>query len=393
MSDCYPPRTGGIETQVSGLARRLQEAGDRVEVITATPGTDRGTPGGQRVHRLLPPVPVPVPVGPWGSEDLVRLLEGADVVHVHQGVVAPLAARAVGAAVRLGLPTVMTWHSMPGHVAPPDPLLRRWRGWVRDGVLPTSVGAVAAGRVAGLLGTGPGSVAVLPNGIDPAPWRPPPAATTARPGDGTLTLVSALRLTRRKRPHVLLPLLRRLQRALPHRRLRLVLVGAGPLLHPLRAAVARGPLAGTVHLPGRLGPAALAGLYHRADAYVAPTRLESFGIAALEARVAGLPVAGLAGSGLGEFVTDGVHGVLARDDADLAARLAGLLADPAALAVMAERNRTTDPDQVWQRVVPQVRRLYRSAPPTRSDAPTPSPPSGPTTSTPGGQRPGGPGSR
>ncbi|WP_153398525.1 glycosyltransferase, partial [Ornithinicoccus halotolerans] len=129
---------------------------------------------------------------------------------------------------------------------------------------------------------------------------------------------------------------------------------AGPATMPLEA----------VHLPGRLGPAALAALYHRADAYVAPTRLESFGIAALEARVAGLPVAGLADSGLGEFVTDGVHGVLARDDADLAVRLAGLLADPAALAAMAERNRTTEPDQVWERVVPQVRRLYRSAPPT-----------------------------
>lgn len=373
MSDCYPPRTGGIETQVVGLAARLREAGDQVDVITATPGTDHGGGHGPRVHRLLPPVPVPWPVGPWGLEELDRLLAGVDVVHVHLGMVAPLASRAVAVAVRRGLPTVVTWHSLLGTVPPPAPLVRMWRRWVRDGVVATSVGTVAAERVAGLLEAGPEDVAVLPNGIDPAPWRRSLPARESSPApaggegsaSGPLTLVSALRLTRRKRPHVLLPLLRRVQRELPDRQVRLVVAGGGPLLHPLRAAVARGLLTGTVHLPGRLGPAALAALFHRADAYLAPTRLESFGIAALEARVAGLPVAGLAGSGLEEFVTDGEHGVLGRDDADLAARLAGLLADPVALAAVAERNRTTDPDQVWGRVVPQVRDLYRRTGPTR----------------------------
>jgi hypothetical protein len=45
ISDCYPPRLGGIETQVRALAVRQAAAGHDVHVITATPGevVRRGT--------------------------------------------------------------------------------------------------------------------------------------------------------------------------------------------------------------------------------------------------------------------------------------------------------------------------------------------------------------
>ena len=45
ISDCYPPRLGGIETQVRALAVRQAEQGHDVHVITATPGETlrRGT--------------------------------------------------------------------------------------------------------------------------------------------------------------------------------------------------------------------------------------------------------------------------------------------------------------------------------------------------------------
>ena len=40
ISDCYLPRLGGIEVQVTELTRRQAEQGDDIHVLTATPGED-----------------------------------------------------------------------------------------------------------------------------------------------------------------------------------------------------------------------------------------------------------------------------------------------------------------------------------------------------------------
>ena len=48
LTDCYPPRLGGIESQVRDLSRQLVLAGHEVEVFTATAG-----PNGERA--VTPP--------------------------------------------------------------------------------------------------------------------------------------------------------------------------------------------------------------------------------------------------------------------------------------------------------------------------------------------------
>ncbi|MFC6708064.1 hypothetical protein [Flexivirga alba] len=50
LSDCYPPRLGGIEAQVHGLGRALADAGHAVEVFTIAPGPVSHEPA--PVHRL-----------------------------------------------------------------------------------------------------------------------------------------------------------------------------------------------------------------------------------------------------------------------------------------------------------------------------------------------------
>ena len=73
--------------------------------------------------------------------------------------------------------------------------------------------------------------------------------------------------------------------------------------------------------------------------FVAPANLESFGIAALEARCAGLPVLAKANSGIREFVSDEREGLLAADR-----RRAGQRTGPAAaLARPARRHRRAQP--------------------------------------------------
>ena len=52
-----------------------------------------------------------------------------------------------------------------------------------------------------------------------------------------------------------------------------------------------------MRLAGRVDRAELTEIYRRADLFLAPAYLESFGIAALEARCAGLPVVAMRAPG------------------------------------------------------------------------------------------------
>jgi glycogen synthase len=357
LSDCYPPRLGGIETQVHGLAQRQRASGHEVSVLTATPGAkgERHVAvevvDGVRVHRLAVRLPFGLPVNPFAPRAVRSLLLSGryDVVHVHAGVVSPFAYDALDVALDLGLPTVVTWHCMLGRS---EPLLRRWqrrRGLGSRPVAFTAVSALAADPVRRVLG-GDVEVSVLPNGVDVEAWRAAPAPSSLDEGGvpGEVCLVSAMRLTRRKRP---LPLVRMVARAraqvpagIP---LRLVVLGDGPARRSMERQARRLGVAGLVELRGRVDAERLRELYRTADVYVAPARLESFGIAALEARAAGLPVVARADSGVREFVTDGVEGLLAGDDAAMADALTRLVADPALRQRISAYNRANPPLTDW----------------------------------------------
>ncbi len=143
---------------------------------------------------------------------------------------------------------------------------------------------------------------------------------------------------------------------------RLVAAGDGPLRDAVaRAARARG-LGDALVLPGWLSRADLRALYRDADTFVLPTVHESFGIAALEARAAGLPVLGRAGTGLAEFVRDGVDGVLAADDRALAGAAARLAADGAWRAALRAASAGAPPVEFdWPAVVARHEAAYAPA--------------------------------
>ncbi len=81
LTDCYPPRLGGIESQVRDLSRQLVRAGHEVEVFTATAGP-HGERGGHTstgddgvtVHRLAIPLPGGIPVNPFAPREVRRRL-------------------------------------------------------------------------------------------------------------------------------------------------------------------------------------------------------------------------------------------------------------------------------------------------------------------------------
>jgi glycosyltransferase involved in cell wall biosynthesis len=197
-------------------------------------------------------------------------------------------------------------------------------GFSRQPIRWTAVSEVAADQVRRVVRTG-GVVTVLPNGIDPERWD---VEAVPRP-PGEVVLVGVMRLSVRKRPKQLLKMLRAARAAVPADiALRAVIVGEGPARPALEAYLREHDMSDWVSLPGRQTREQIRELYARADVFVAPADLESFGIAALEARCAGVPVVAKAGNGIAEFVRDGRDGLLVADDAAMTAAIVRLCTQP-----------------------------------------------------------------
>ncbi len=366
LSDCYLPRLGGIEVQVHDLARALTRAGHAVEVFTATgvPGAPRDSgprvdADGITVHRFDLGLPGGVPVNPFVTGEIGSRLRagGFDVSHVHMGVVSPFAVDMARVSLGAGVPTAVTWHCVLDGSARLHRLLGYAGRWAARGAALSAVSSMAAERVRRILPPGV-RVGVLNNGIDVAGWRRPPERDHGDPGE-VLRVVAVQRLASRKRPRVLVDVLRRARGLVPGDvALEAVIVGDGPARRLLARDAADLPW---ISLPGRLGREALRDLLWTSHAFLSTTRLEAFGIAALEARTAGLPVIALRDNGIGDFVTDEVNGLLAADDAGLAASLARLAGDVELRTRLTAYNVSTPPRQGWDAAVTATLAEYERA--------------------------------
>lgn len=353
VTDCYLPRLGGIEMHVSDLAARQTAAGHQVSVLTRTPPDTayRDDASPIRVERLDCG-----PLALGAGRDILRYVERehVDLLHAHLSVASPLASTALRGA--HAYPSVATVHS----VVPDSPDLLRaaaaWAGLPTESVTFTAVSEVAATPWRRAFGDRM-PVLVLPNGIDPGAW----AAPHVTAADADFVVVSVGRFARRKRPLALIPMLAALRRGLPQTRIRAVLVGDGPQLPKLRREVSRWGLDEVVELPGRLTRAQIKQVLQRADAYLAPAVLESFGIAALEARCAGVPVVAMAQGGAGEFIDDGREGFLVSGDAEMTEAMTRLARDPALRRHMREHNATTRPPVSWPEVLTLHDHVYALA--------------------------------
>ena len=351
VTDVFLPRLGGIETHVDDLVRHQRARG--LDAVVLTPTAAGGGADPTWVHRL-----------PAGAAR--RVVTEYDAVHVHVSMLSPYGIGVARAAMAAGVPTLVTVHSM---WAGAGGLLRlaavaRLRRWP---VVWSAVSTAAAETFPRALHDR--DVAVLPNAIDVERWRrsatpPRPAGTAGLTGRGEvapITLVSVMRLMPRKRP---LPLIRAFEqvRALaPGHDIRLLVVGDGPLRARLERHGRRRGLDDCVRVTGRIPRPEVLGHLLSADVYVAPAPKESFGLAALEARCAGLPVVANRRSGVGEFIRDRVDGVLVADDAEMVVALADLVLDPALRGRIAEHNRRVAPACGWADALDRTEALYRVA--------------------------------
>ena len=212
-----------------------------------------------------------------------------------------------------------------------------------------------------------GKLALIPNGVDCARFRPDPALRKewrARLGvDARPVILYVGRLCRQKGTDLLIAAYRMLKRPA-------ALVVAGPCelfgRTQLSVLVAQIQEAGGIYLPP-LDDADMPGIYNACDIFAMPTReLEMFGMAAVEAQACGKPVVASDHGGLRETVPERA-GVRFRtgDATALAARLEALLAatvgqasacrSPSALAAGARENASR---YDWPRIAQRCQEVY-----------------------------------
>lgn len=352
VTDAYLPRLGGIEMHVHDLARAQAAAGDEVDIITMTRA--RGAldaPGSAMVIR------------PGDDADVLRkwrfilanrsygVDRGYDVVHAHCSTVSLLSFFAFGTP---GVPRLMTVHSLWRRYTPLytgfDHTLR-WSTWPVKWSAVSEVAAEGVRRAA----RGPVDVAVLPNGIDLDLWTPAPRVSEP----GRLRILAVMRLATRKRPMSLLRILRAVRQRVPsHIEVTATILGEGPSRQSMERYLARHDMTSWVKLPGHLPRTEVKQAMATSDVFVAPAVLESFGIAALEAHAAGLPVVGRRGTGLSDFIRDGEGGVLVGSDREMAGVLARMATDRTHESVPPS---TSLAQFSWPAVVARHHELYREA--------------------------------
>ncbi|MFO7652284.1 MAG: N-acetyl-alpha-D-glucosaminyl L-malate synthase BshA [Candidatus Krumholzibacteriia bacterium] len=181
-------------------------------------------------------------------------------------------------------------------------------------------------------------ITVIPNFVDTRRFHPRECprrrARLAEPHERILMHASNFRPV--KNLAAVVGVFARIARDLPAR---LVLVGEGPELPRVRAQAEAEGVADRLVLLGQVDD--LEALLPCADLVLLPSWHESFGLVALEAMACGVPVVATTRGGTGEFIVDGVNGMLREpDDYDgMAAAVRHLLSDDNARSHMGEEAR------------------------------------------------------
>jgi phosphatidylinositol alpha 1,6-mannosyltransferase len=356
VTDAYLPRLGGIEMHVRDLATAQAAAGDEADIITLTTArgaaaVDIDVPATSTVFRPRDGVSYPGKTRFLARHRGHGAQQGYDVVHAHVSTISPLSFFAMATP---GVPRVMTVHSLWERYKPLYRAFDRALDWSTWPVKWSAVSQVAADQLRDSA-VSDIEVSVLPNGIDLGLWTP--GLRISEPGH--LRILAVMRLSTRKRPLSLVRMLRAVRAQVPADiKITATIIGDGPTRYQVEHYLALHRMTDWVHLTGHLPRSEVKLAMASSDVFVAPAKLESFGIAALEAHAAGLPVVGRAGNGLSEFIRDGEGGVLVDSDREMARVLARMATERTHESVPPSSSLQSFS---WPAVVQTHRDLYEKA--------------------------------
>jgi len=214
---------------------------------------------------------------------------------------------------------------------------------------------------------------VVPNGIDPADFAGPAPVPVERSlgvdTAGRTVLITVGRLVPKKGvDRFVAEILPRLLREAPE--VLYLVAGDGPLREKIESIVERKGLGDHVRLLGNLpmDDGRLPALYRAADVFVMPNvevggDIEGFGIVAIEAAAAGLPVVASRLQGIREAVREGENGILLPwdDPAAFVEVILDLVKNPEKRRELGERaRRWTAENYSWDRIAGRYSRLFES---------------------------------
>ena len=314
------------------------------------------------------------------SPGLFRALEegGFDLIHIHSG--GRIAVMCVLLAHRLGIPCVMSLHGGCAAVPPEElrkmmaptrgrfhygGIIDRLRGYRRDAVAECdAVICISREEEALLAHRFPGRrIVYLPNGVDCEAFREKPPISPRREWgipESRRILLCISRIDYQKNQEILLDVTAREPET------HLVLIG--PVTSEWYAGKLReraerlGVTERVTLIPGLPpGDPRLKAILHEAELFVLPSLHEPFGIVALEAWAAGVPVVAARTGGLKDFIEDGRTGLLVdpHDVDELAARCGELLRDPARRERLAAAAREEVRKYSWEAITERLLELYR----------------------------------
>ena len=322
----YPPRIiGGLARHVEGLAQALASLGNEVHVITldfpgAPPEEEKGS---LFIHRVTVEVSAPT-FHTWvlmfnhffekKAGQLARKYGDPTVIHIHDWLTV-----SSGVAVKhlLGVPLVMTFHSTESSRSsssrsPESTMVEGLEWWGSyEAARVIAVSAWMKSEVVSQFRTPAGKVADIPNAVDTIRFEKEVNRESIRAKWGVHdreTLVTAAgRLTSQKGFDDLIRAYSSIREVVPDSRL--LIIGEGYMRGELEGLATSQRVRDRTTFAGFVSDSELVDAMKSSDVVVVPSKFEPFGIVALEAMAAGVPVIVSRVGGLAEIVDDLVDGV------------------------------------------------------------------------------------
>nr|WP_024307075.1 MULTISPECIES: glycosyltransferase family 1 protein [unclassified Pseudomonas] len=368
ISETFPPEINGVANTLGRLVEGLRGRGHRVQLIRPRQEADQQAAS---ESDLLLTRGWPLPGYPglqWGQSSLHKLLrrwkrQRPDVLYI--ATEGPLGLSALRAARRLAIPVVSGFHTnfqqYTGHYG--FGLLTRamtnYLRWFHNRTQLTLVPSI--GQQVELQRRDFERLALLARGVDSQLFHPRRRSEVLREswglGADDLAVVHVGRLAAEKNLGLLVKAFHALQRAQPQRRMRLILVGDGPLRSNLQAQLPEALFCGLQR------GEALAEHYASGDLFLFPSLSETFGNVVLEALASSLGVVAFDQAAAAQHIHHGHNGMLARpgDETGFCEAACELLEDAEVLRRIRLNARRHASHLSWDGIVAQFEQHLRGA--------------------------------
>ena len=367
VSETFPPEVNGVANTLGRLCQGLRERGHRLQLVRPRQADDTAPNDDQLL--LTRGWPLPGYAGlQWGQSSLHKLLRRwqrnrPDVLYI--ATEGPLGLSALRAARRLGIPVVSGFHTNFQQYSDHygfgllTRLLTGYLRWFHNRSRLTLVPSPS--QRLELQRRGFERLELLARGVDGQLFHPARRSAALRAewglGEDEIAVLHVGRLAAEKNLQLLTRAFRQLQGDLPQQRLRLVLVGDGPLSAQLQAELPEALFCGVQR------GEALAAHYASGDLFLFPSLSETFGNVVLEALASGLAVVAFDQAAAAQHIRHGHNGALATpgDEAAFIESARWLLEDPESLRRVRLNARQHAGKQGWPAIVERFESLLHAA--------------------------------